>query len=700
MSPLRPPGTNLGWDELLKAVQWIRRTPLLKPDAAIQSLRPESITLIESLVEEFASSAYAALRPTEQQLPMRLRILTELREISLFNYRPLAPFSLTTALIRAAQNCASAMQFHLNEQRRRELLSMLVEHHRSKAPTGALLDRLPPAYLLALYNTVWPLMYGGLRSPFAPLLALWELGVWPMLAHDGEMMVYVPREQLQAFYWYDAVAWHPIVLSGLTNLTTPWRRRLTQLTSRYAGNARPPVHIANTLYIGVGKKADYRLGAGLGIRRRHAQLVERDGSWFVGRSKVNQDSAYFRAPVTLDNEPVVDSAPVAGRTIRVGDNSLTLSAINPWVDQLAFVLGLEFGAGIDRECYRTKDVLYRSQRPRPIRPVGLGPPYSRARWMRPAAIRSADDLPQIRRQIDSLNEALVSASPFAKQLSESVLDLDRVELVSTFAEGAERWISAWTEEAAKPFVPTVWRGPLALSQLMRADIAPLTDVDACSSGYRSLLLFTRANLWRRLQPSDGAHLLAQLVAAQGPSSTNRFHALRAAVDLWVQSVWPFWMPNGAVLVYRPVDGESESMRGSPAISRWIERTQHLPGTFKITEIMLGNVLLSSDIKTPSRGMLESAAGDRIPAHLARKFARPPGGSARVAPVEPEGWQVVGGLREFQDNCWLTIPGRAGSGLGRVMVNGARCWSRPLVHGDVMTLGFGGFGSASEYTYVR
>jgi hypothetical protein len=61
-----------------------------------------------------------------------------------------------------------------------------------RTPSWCVSPGICPGQVVMSRHAEWALAFGGTPSPWAPLVALWRLGVWPLFMPGGSVLVYVP----------------------------------------------------------------------------------------------------------------------------------------------------------------------------------------------------------------------------------------------------------------------------------------------------------------------------------------------------------------------------------------------------------------------------------------------------------------------------------------------------------------------------
>ncbi len=344
-------------EALGRMVWWIEETRLLQPDASTENLRPEAITEIEGLVEEYVSLASAALSPTREVLPVKTRIISDLAEIASVGpmLEPTGSLALTWQMV---DRCTELREVLQREFEQEDIFKIWVGAAQAQRPNtrypAAVGECLLPGYLLAIYDALWPLAFAEVPSPFDPLLAIWELGGWPMIRSDQEVVVYVPRGEIQplpASEWYEAILWNPLVASGLTAFTSPFRRSMACARVTHRRRVRGemteseplPLSIAGEVSIGRDPTSDIVLPVG-NVTTRHAKLNESDGSWWV--TDLNSTNGTLVGSATSQSI-ITETTRVSGQVISIGDTLIEVDEMRMVIGQLEILLKQQPGVGAD-----------------------------------------------------------------------------------------------------------------------------------------------------------------------------------------------------------------------------------------------------------------------------------------------------------------------------------------------------------------
>jgi len=185
----------------------------LEPDASFEAMGDDARRWLEDRVEELR----AALLPYVDA-PDALDGLTARVErsadaavqawTSSWARDDVAPSALATALTRAEAEVRTSLNgrnpapiwtyFELGASSRKKGAAwrvMLDRHRRAEGKATLLLDERHPAQLACASHLRWLFAFGEVpsrRSPWAPLVALFERGAWPVALGDGSLLVYVP----------------------------------------------------------------------------------------------------------------------------------------------------------------------------------------------------------------------------------------------------------------------------------------------------------------------------------------------------------------------------------------------------------------------------------------------------------------------------------------------------------------------------
>ncbi|MFO0603414.1 MAG: hypothetical protein U0324_09585 [Polyangiales bacterium] len=191
----------------LAACRW------LEPDASFEAMGDDARGWLDDRVEELR----AALLPYVDT-PEALDGLTARVERSAgaaveawaasWARGDVAPSALATALARAEAEVRAALHgrdpaptwtyFGFGAASRTHgavWRAMLDRHRRAEGGPGRILDETHPAQLACASHLRWLFAFGEVpsrRSPWAPLVALFERGAWPVALGDGSLLVYVP----------------------------------------------------------------------------------------------------------------------------------------------------------------------------------------------------------------------------------------------------------------------------------------------------------------------------------------------------------------------------------------------------------------------------------------------------------------------------------------------------------------------------
>lgn len=682
------------WIAVTRALEWLERTPLLCPDAALESLKPEAVLAVETAVQEYVALASQALRPHAELLPVTCSIVTEWQQLAM-------PFStaersvvLSWSMIDVCTQLRSVLVQQLEERLRSHIAKTIQRIHesRTKLAVCRLQDRFLPAYLLAIYDAVWPQVYGEYPSPFKPLKDLWAMGTWPVVCDDGEVAVYVPRGNLEDSVGYNAVLWNPIVASGLTALTSPFARSMTRLDL-----GEGPLWICEEVVIGRHPSNDLALNRG-SISARHARLSERDGAWLV-TDLLSTNGTY------VNGERLIAPKTLQTGEISIGEFRLQLSPADEPTSQLEVLLGLARAVGNDRLSQELKARLTPSAKYSAPTRAELGAGWELAKWLEPEPAFLSGRIAIVDQALEELNQAIGEASGFARTLGEPVFSVAKPRMVHSFESAISQWLESWKAVATQPFSPEVSRGPLALSQLLQDDVLAFSLLDSESD----VMQWHQAELYR-VWPmavargfSEASWVVGNLLKAQHRQDLPRARALRAWAELWRLGTWPLWLPHGAVLFYVPLLKRAPEI-GSVFADRFLSedfrpgyQASFLPGARVLPTNEQKIVSFKSDEMTLS-GAFASKSGARYVITSELCFASPPSGVVRPVKSVSPAWQKIVQLIGVEGYHWVAKATAETAVL--VTVNGIELMQRPLVEGDVVSFRNRTSMDRSDFVYTR
>ena len=174
----------------------VREARWLQPDAAMEALGEEAVAWIHGRVDEHL----AALSPFAEGVVFDAHVTTtrDADEAAARWQNAWVTAQRGSVYLSALEAAAEAIYAPEHTTRTFNDASLAMDRVSSEAPPclawqplgghGAL-----PAVACAEMHAAWLVLYGDERpSPWAPLCAMWERGLWPVAMPDATMLVYVP----------------------------------------------------------------------------------------------------------------------------------------------------------------------------------------------------------------------------------------------------------------------------------------------------------------------------------------------------------------------------------------------------------------------------------------------------------------------------------------------------------------------------
>lgn len=249
-------------DELVDSIRW------LAPDAELDRLGPDARLFIDSIADELA----AAWQPLTRK---------ELAPPSVFVTR-----SANEALARWTHACVESARVFATAEKPPWFdahSALVTQRLELEQRGGGLIDAirafravidgraialapewkpawslLLPGFFTAYRHTLWRAAHAGEpSSPWSPLLSLWSRGCWPVLAPNGELILWIPSRR-------DGT----IVLNADHDVVTPSNIKASML---FGGEHLPPGRLPIVLAVSgarmslhpVGERSYFDIDAGL-----------------------------------------------------------------------------------------------------------------------------------------------------------------------------------------------------------------------------------------------------------------------------------------------------------------------------------------------------------------------------------------------------------------------------------------------------
>lgn len=174
----------------------VREARWLQPDAAMEALGDEALTWIRDRVDEHL----AALSPFADDVIFDAHVTTtrDADEAAERWQSAWIAAQSSTPYLAALEAAASVIYAPEHTTRSFNDATVAMDRVASEVSPCAAWQRVGgegalPIVACAELHAAWLVLYGDARpSPWAPLCALWERGLWPVAMPDATMLVYVP----------------------------------------------------------------------------------------------------------------------------------------------------------------------------------------------------------------------------------------------------------------------------------------------------------------------------------------------------------------------------------------------------------------------------------------------------------------------------------------------------------------------------
>lgn len=252
-------------------IERVSATAWLRPDAALDALDPAAVEWARDRVEEhLAALAPFAAEPFSDPVVEVARDVVEAEDRWTDAWEALsAPTPYTAALNSAFY--ATAVDRNRADVPERLRAALYAEQEALATRLAAAVNRtnlavgvpdwsLPPRPAMVYTATLalaWLRLRGDAPSPWAPLLALWERGAWPLPLPDATMLLFVrvggapaPARLPSSRRPYPAMsstAIPPLSLLGLNGLPHTWTRLPEEPVAPVGPPPPPPVMLAGAV---------------------------------------------------------------------------------------------------------------------------------------------------------------------------------------------------------------------------------------------------------------------------------------------------------------------------------------------------------------------------------------------------------------------------------------------------------------------
>lgn len=252
-------------------IERVSATAWLRPDAALDALDPAAVEWSRDRVEEhLAALAPFTDRPLPEPVVEVARDVVDAEDRWAAAWEALSeptPYTaaldaafFATAVDRTRADVPEPLRAALYAEQEELATRLVTVVNRTNLALGVPDWSLPPRPAMVYTATLalsWLRLRGDAPSPWAPLLALWERGAWPLPLPDATMLLFVrvggaraPARVPTARRPYPAMnssAIPPLPLLGLNGLPHYWTRLPDEPLAPVGPPPQPPIALAGAV---------------------------------------------------------------------------------------------------------------------------------------------------------------------------------------------------------------------------------------------------------------------------------------------------------------------------------------------------------------------------------------------------------------------------------------------------------------------